>query len=214
MATTKESKVTAAKVGLVPAIYKHILDPGLDYLESFVDDVSPAIVENVPILKSISGAFKAGFAIKERIFVKKLILMLSGIKDIPIDKRNEWIDKMEKEGDYVDFGEKLLMAIETIDDYTKAAWLGRALKEYISGSIDRKTFSKINKAIQVFFADNARELEAFYLEGRPLDEDAIHNALASGLVKSDIYVMDGEFGSLSCTRNDLGGFFVRKIAFS
>lgn len=210
-----EDKKFNKEQGAVGAIYAHILDPAIDSLQAFIEDDLPSFFENIPILKFFYGFYKAGIAIRDRIFIRKLTLMLTGISDIPKSDKEKWIEKLEEDDRKKEFGEKLIMTIEMLDDYAKAILLGRALHQYILGRVDRKMFNRICRSIQFIDIENIESVCIFYKYDAIINDDIMHNVATAGLVnlfatgKTLIGQMSMRF---ACSKNELGSYFCEHIA--
>ena len=106
--TLKDSDLQNVTIGLAEVALDNLLKDG--------------IIKDVPIINTILGFGKASLAIKERLFLKKIIYFISGLSSIPINKRNQMIDEIDSSGKYrTRVGEKLLYIIDKCEEIGRAS---------------------------------------------------------------------------------------------
>lgn len=114
-----------------------------DVLKWDVVDTGISVVSsNTKVIKLIQ-TFKD---IPSQLFCRKLIRFLNGIKDIPINKRKEFIDKFGKQlkNNY----ERIFNIINNIDDEKKCDYLTNLFKSLVYEKIDFTMFIRLTKYIE------------------------------------------------------------------
>ncbi|MDN3656822.1 hypothetical protein QWZ08_14340 [Ferruginibacter paludis] len=121
------------------------------------------ILKDLPIVSSIISATKIGIAIKERIFLKKVLSFLYQVKDIPINERQKFIEKITGDDKYkTKVGESLLLILDKLNDYTKAELIGKLFAASIKGEIDYNTFLKLSNIIDRCYVPDLHNLVLIY----------------------------------------------------
>ena len=101
----------------------------IDYAEVFTDSVlKDGILKDIPIVNSIVGVGKIGFAINDYLFLKKILSFLVNIKDVHQSQREKLLLKIENSEKYQkNVGEAILLIINKIDDLEKPKIIGKIL---------------------------------------------------------------------------------------
>ena len=122
----------------------------MDGVEIGIDQcLSDGILRDIPIINSIASIVKATQSINNYLYLKKIVSFLTGIKDVPKEKREQEIRKIEESKTYRNkVGEQLLFILDHCEDNIKAEyisyWFGAFLKEEISYTDFLKGASAIN----------------------------------------------------------------------
>lgn len=122
----------------------------MDGVEIGIDQcLSDGILRDIPIINSITSIVKATQSISNYLYLKKIVSFLTGIKDVPKEKREQEIRKIEESKKYRNkVGEQLLFILDHCEDNIKAEyisyWFGAFLKEEISYTDFLKGASAIN----------------------------------------------------------------------
>ena len=134
-------------------ISKDILELTLD---SFLDD---GVLKDLPIFSFVYSFTKTTISIKERIFAKKILQFLFELKDTPQVKRQEFIEKIEKnEKSEAKFGETILMILDKADNLQKARLAGKLLAECIKGNISYEEFLKLTSILNRSYVPTLQKL--------------------------------------------------------
>ncbi len=132
--TLKDSDLQGITVGLAETLTDALLEDG--------------ILKDIPVISTIVGLGKAGFKIRDRLFLKKIISFISELKEIPINKRNEIITKIDNSKQCrIKIGEKLLYIIDKCDDYEKSQLMGRLFKAFLEEKIDYDCFLRCSVVV-------------------------------------------------------------------
>lgn len=152
-------------------------------LDAFLVD---GIFKDIPFFGTLYKGSQAALGIKDAIFAKMVFKFLFELKDIPVEKRKEFIEKLEnKEGYSQKVGEKLIVIIDKLDDLDKPTILGKLFKSCVEESISFDDFLRISGVIQraylpdLLFLKKHRHLE-YYKPG------IREHLLALGLIRLDI----------------------------
>ena len=106
-----------------------LINLGIDISEMAIDHIfDEGILKDIPILNSIITVFKAGKSIRDALFVKKVILFLLTIQEVPNEKRKTFLVEMSKvQTEKNRLIEKLLLTIDKLDDSDKSLFLEKYL---------------------------------------------------------------------------------------
>jgi|GEM_PF-2157056 len=131
-------------------------------VDTFIKD---GILKDIPIFGTIIGLYKGTIAIRDHIFLKKIIHFLSAIKDVPVSTRSDLFTKLESEGHNLErIGETLLLILDNIDNYNKARLLGLLLKALSNAKIDYNDFERFSSMIANIFIQDLLDLPKYVTE--------------------------------------------------
>jgi hypothetical protein len=86
-----------------------------------------SVSENIPIISYLVKGIKATQAIRDAIFLEKVIVFLQTICKTPNDKRRQMIARIQNDEKYrTKFGKFSIKALDRYDDEQKAKYLGMA----------------------------------------------------------------------------------------
>ena len=121
---------------------KEFKDITKEIVESAIDQKLPeGFLKEVPLLSILIGTFNAISNIKDRLFVKKLLVFLYQLKSISDDKIIEQIIRIEDDNAYkTKVGEKLLYIIDKCEDPDKAYLTGKLFKAFLEKKIGYDEF--------------------------------------------------------------------------
>ena len=128
---------------------EEIQSVSIDLAESVIDLViDDEVLKGFPIIGPIVGLTKGIFTIKDRLLTKKLIHLLTELKSIPLEQRNEQIDKINNSQKYESsIGEKLLFVIDKAEDSKTSSIIGKLLKLCLLEKISYNTFISCSQII-------------------------------------------------------------------
>lgn len=142
-----------------------LIEVGID---NFLDD---GILKEIPIVKSIIGAKNIGIAIRDKIFIKKIVSFLYEIKSIPEEDRKKFIERLNKDPKYsYKVGEKLIVIIDRLDDYDKPKLVGKLFRYTIEGKIDYDIFIRLSSVINNCFLSDLPKLKSFKIDNQSISE--------------------------------------------
>jgi hypothetical protein len=126
---------------------KEVFSEGAELaLDHFLDE---GILKDIPFFGMLYKGYKAASSIREAIFAKKVYKFLVQLKDIPKDKRENFLKQLEDNKTHQHrVGEKLLIIIDQLDDMEKPEIIGRLLKSAIKGKINYEDFLRYSSIVQ------------------------------------------------------------------
>lgn len=130
-------------------IFRSVKSEAINELTPAILDSSLDLIVNSEILKDIP-IFGTGFKIyslynkiTEAFFAKKLLKFLFEIKDVPVSKREKFVERLKANNETSKAGEQLLIVLTRLNDIKKAAIIGRLLNKTILGDILLKDFQRL-----------------------------------------------------------------------
>lgn len=136
---------------------------GLDFTEIAIDQfLNDGLLKDIPLVNSITAIFKTGASIRDALFIKKVLIFISTIQEIDLEKRKTFLLKLNeiKENKFRLF-EKLIFTIDKIDESKKMKLLGKVFKHLIVGNIDLIQYFRICRVIEDMLLD---EINFFFYE--------------------------------------------------
>lgn len=121
-----------------------------EYGEVGIDSITtnPA-VEKIPLIGTVLALAKAGIGLREVLFVKKLIKFLSE-SSLNDPERAAFASKISEIHDEK-IGERILSAIDKIEDEIKAGYIGRLFKSYSQGGVSCDSLKRAIRAIEMAY---------------------------------------------------------------
>ncbi|WP_222536971.1 hypothetical protein [Pedobacter polysacchareus] len=175
-----------------------------DYsLEKFLD-----FGDGIPIISYITKGLKASLAIRDFLFMEKVVEFLRTIGEQPTQERRNMIKKIQDDDSYKEkFGKVSLVAIERFDDVEKSKLLGQAARYLSMGEITFPLYKRISFILSRLyvsdiytFAENKSRIDSLHFVA---DLEALGLVKTSyGLVKNHSDPGDGVGSSTKIT--DLG----------
>ncbi len=109
--------------------------------------MNEGVLRDIPIIGTLVGLGRAGVAVRDLLFVKKLQAFLVELQKVP-EEREQFVREMEVDPAVRDkVGMQLLVLLERFEELDKARLLGRAFAAYLKGVIDRSAFLRMSRAI-------------------------------------------------------------------
>jgi len=160
-----------------------------DAAEMSIDAViSNGLLRDLPVVGTLVSLTKVGFTIRDRLFVRKLVKFLAGLKEVSTDQRRELVEKLEADSEYGRrAGEHLIEILDRIDAHRKPYMTAKVFSAYVFGSIDAKTLHRLNYAIEripFYEIDMVREVLRMWREEKKIDasEATFHALENAGLM--------------------------------
>lgn len=177
---------------------------GQEYTEIVLDSLlKNETLKSIPVVNTFVGVYKLSRTISDAIFLKKLMGFIYNLQDLDSDEIEIFIEKYTK--DDKKFTEKLICALNNMDDTDKCKYLANIFKCYGRGQIDYLQFKRYVRAINLLSID-----EIDYLKDHINDEkmDTLFGVslLNAGLAKIDVY-----FGGTSYSFSEEGINFFKCI---
>lgn len=131
-----------------------IKDPSLQdttasLAEVFLDaSISDGVLRDIPFVGTILGLSRAAISISDRIFLNKLIHMLTEIDSVPVEQRRQLVEEIDKsEKLTLKVGEKLIYIIDRCEDHLSSKIVGRLFRAYLEGRLSYSDFLRLSFAV-------------------------------------------------------------------
>ena len=132
--TSVVNSISSEQLKIIP----DIAEAGLD---SFLDE---GLLKELPAIKHLIGFIKAGKNIRDKLFLKKILLFHRELNNVPQENRKKFVDKMEKQENIRRrVGEALLLILERLDDMEKPVLIAKIFASYIKEEIDYTTMKRL-----------------------------------------------------------------------
>lgn len=174
------------------------------------------LFKDIPVLSTISGLIKTGYAIKDYLYLKKVYRFLGVLNDVPMQERQDLISRLgDSEKERTKAGENLLLIIDRLDNINKPEILGRMFRDYLLGIINKTNFMLLAKSLELFNLELIANLKSYYngLHSEELTSNDVLQSLATcGLV--GMYFGSGTIngGGGGYRKNELGALFVGYVS--
>ncbi len=107
-----------------------------------------SVGESIPIISYFVKGLKTFISIRDAIFLEKVIIFLKSVGEIPNEKRNLMIKKIQTDENYRQkFGKFSIKALERYDDEEKAKYLGIATKYLAEEQITFEFYQRFSHII-------------------------------------------------------------------
>lgn len=154
-----------------------LVEVGLDHV---LDD---GIVKDIPFVRTFYAIYKTTVSLRDRAFVKKLLIFLSSLNSVSKEKRAKFKSRINADEKFKrKVGEQLLLILEHLDDTEKADLVAHAFQAYLDEHMNYETFLRIASAVDRSFLPDLKALQS---AGNPngLSPDARLNLSNSGIVE-------------------------------
>lgn len=176
-------------------------------------NLAEGVMRDIPIVGTLVNLFRAGSSISEELFVRKLIRFLSELNEVSPQERQRLLEKYpDSSEEQKALGEKLLLALERLDDMQKPALLARFFAAYIRQEIDYTTLTRLAHALEKFNLALLPNLQGFYIRQEPhipTGEEITHELSLAGLVLVQLSGSGTIGGSAGYRNSPLGEAFLR-----
>lgn len=154
----------------------------IDVAEIAIDSVlSDGLLKDLPIVGTLVSLSKLGANIHDKLFLKKILSFLYGLKDVSAEDRSKIIKEIDESKKYrIKVGEKLLYIIDKCDDYEISELVSVVFKYFIEGNISYKEFLKASIVLNNL---TINDFKWFIEKGQSyhFDLDDINDLIGSGL---------------------------------
>jgi len=94
------------------------------------------------------GIVKTGAAVRDAMFIRKLLAFLANIDKTTSEQRREMMESLEDPNTQENVGEKLINLLDRFDTSMKAGLMGRAYSAYVARQITRDEFWRVSFVIE------------------------------------------------------------------
>lgn len=115
--------------------------------------------EAIPIFSYLTRGLKATFAIRDAIFMEKVVMFLHNVGKIPKDERSRMIEKIQNEEKYKQkFGKFSIIALDRFDNEFKAKFLGIATQYLAREEITFEFYQRFSHIIDSLTVADLQEI--------------------------------------------------------
>jgi hypothetical protein len=198
--------------GFLKTIFNSELrDVAKDSAEVLVDSLlDDGVLKEIPIVRSVLGLAKAGVSVRDRLFLEKVMRVLSPLSKYSSEQRQEFLrsldaDEVKKASAY------LILYIDRLDSIEKTGMLGKVFEAYLTGKIGYKTmlyFAYFIDSVFILVWQSYHEAIKKWIPHRPRHpleiarEDALALEKIGFYVEETKHVLEDEFAGMS--RRDRG----------
>jgi hypothetical protein len=125
-------------------------DLAADYAQLGLDGfIGADAVSEIPVIKSVVAVVRAGLRVRDRLFARKLLDFLSGLRGISEWERRDMVSRLEADPGYGRrVGEHLTELLDRIDSYKKPKMITRVFRAYADRQIDGTILHRLCAAIE------------------------------------------------------------------
>jgi hypothetical protein len=135
-------------------------------IDSVLDD---GLLKEIPLVSAVVALSKTSIAIRDRIFIKKILRFLNEISEISMNERNKFASQLESNPSLREkVGDAIIIFTERYDDLEKPELLAKVFKGYIKEKIDLDTFLRLSSSIDKTTISDLKTIFG-YLSGEELD---------------------------------------------
>jgi hypothetical protein len=165
-------------------------------------------LKDIPVISTIRGLWQTGIAVRDYIFLQKLLRFLEELGDVSHQERVKMIEQLEQDSSYPqDVGENIILLLDKLDHLEKAKLVGRAFSAYCKGYIDSNTLERLIVSIDRIVLRDISHLKQFC--SKP---DSTNPAIAQNFVNAGLGYTPSGFASTKVEANlPLCRAFIRHI---
>ena len=154
----------------------------IDFTELTIDSIlNDGLIKEVPIIGTLVNLSKMGANIHDKLFLKKILSFLNGLKDISAEDRNKIIKEIDDSKKYrVRVGEKILYIIDSCNDFENSERVSIIFRAFVEGKISYDDFLRTANVIQKI---TNYDLQWFLEEAK----DYMSSEDARGLIGSGLF---------------------------
>lgn len=162
-------------------IVNYSVDTAMDLSEIGIDSLlDDSIFKEIPIVKTICGVAKTGFAIREKHMLKKTLVFINQLNNngLSNEKYIEYKEKLKNKDEFA--FKELEYALIIIDRYVelnKNIILANLYFNYIDKKIDWNQFQELSIIVDNIFLSDLEELEKIY-QKRAITMNDINNKIS------------------------------------
>jgi hypothetical protein len=175
----------------ISSLGRDLFEVGLDQI------VNEGVLREIPVVNSLYNLGKATVAISQGLFIKKLIKFLGELSNVSYEKRQSFLEVIDKNPQKKRaFEETLLLLIERADSLEKPSILGRLLKHHILGNISYEDAMRLSDIVNRVYMSDLNYLTRFSsdLKSNP---DIAASLQSAGLLKLALSMDFGYLGQPS-----------------
>jgi hypothetical protein len=148
------------------------MDLSVDYTEISLDSIiTDELLKEIPIIKTIYSFGKAGFAVKETFFAKKILSFIREFQLVNLhdEKFNDFKEKILSDEKYRDkVSNHLIVIIDRFLTEQKSKILARLFKAYIEEYYDWDTFVDLSVSLDAMMTIDFKIIAYLYKQNREI----------------------------------------------
>ncbi|TPK60534.1 hypothetical protein FJ546_19370 [Mesorhizobium sp. B2-4-19] len=174
--------------------------------------ITSGALDGVPFFGAITGIARAGIAIRDYLFLKKVAAFLETFDKTPLEKRRAFIADLEKKGKKAEFGEQILLLVDRMEDVEKPAIVAHLIAAAAMGHLPLDKALRVAKIVDRAFVEDLKTLPRFQA-GSPTNRLVADALFSVGLLNGNgLAMFDGDDADRSGTTyhlNEYGRILVR-----
>lgn len=144
-----DDEFRSIEMSLAKEIAEPLVEIAADAGESLLDSlIVDGVLKETPFIGNLIRLGKAGFGVRDYLFVKKLLKFKSGYQSISDQERTEFQERLKDPKEQLRVGEAMTEIIDKLDDAEKARFLGLIYTGVIQGKLEFEDFRRISSALQ------------------------------------------------------------------
>ncbi len=198
--------MTNLRKSMAISIGSEISDVGIDLSEAAVDAVlNDGFLKDIPIIGSIVGIAKAGIAVRDQIYIRKLLKFLSEFNKIDKSLRLKFInDELSSEPKCERFGETILSLIDKAEADEKLILYAQIFKFYFLNNCKYEEAIRLCLMVEKSFYSDLLYLIQF--EDHSLENQLVTSELYKNGFLSFGGIDGGTCGGILFTVNKFGEY--------
>lgn len=122
-----------------------------DFSELAIDALlTDGILREIPVINSVVGLAKAGFSVRDRLFIEKVIRFINPLGKYSETERKEFLEALD-EKELKKAIQSAVLYLERLDSLEKPEMLGKAFESYMKGQITFKQMMYFFHFIDIVF---------------------------------------------------------------
>ncbi|MBZ9823207.1 hypothetical protein [Mesorhizobium sp. CA4] len=143
--------------------------------------ITSGAFDGIPFFGALTGVTRAGLAIRDFLFLKKVATFLATFQQTPHGDREAFIAKLEKKGKKEEFGEQVLLLLDRAEDMKKPQIIARIMSAAASGKISLEEATRLAKIVDRAFFEDLNFLLDFK-KGVQKEKDVASALFSAGLL--------------------------------
>jgi hypothetical protein len=134
-----------------------------DISETAIDSaLESGTLRDIPIIGMLTGVMKAGRDIKIALFIRKVAVFLKELSQIPIQDRQEFVNRFDSKEKQHEFGQTILLLLERAEDMKKPHLIAKIINAYILGKIDESDAFRLCTMINRCYTQDLEVLRNYH----------------------------------------------------
>jgi len=162
----KEEKTELGE-SLMQTLSASTIDRGVDTFQAFInellEDTTKEVFGQLPIAKTVVALRKAGLAIRDYFFIKKIFLFVAGFQSADNDLKEKHKKAISDPKSRREMGEHLVYTLDLLDQLSKSEALFKIYSAYLKQEINHREFLSYSYTLNKIDMNSIELLKNFYL---------------------------------------------------